>query len=84
MVTLMPVTGSVHVDIEVVEEVVEVEVVHATAVLAGAEPQEARPNRATSKPKKSRRFTALLDSLSEIPATYGCVSILIPKTTKYD
>lgn len=84
MVTLMPVTGSVQVDEEVLLDAVEVLVTHVTAVLAGAEPQEARPNRAMSKAKKSRCFTAPLDSLFEIPGTFGCVSILIPKTTEYD
>jgi hypothetical protein len=81
---VIPVTGSVQEDEEVVVEVVEVLVVHVTAVLAGAEPQEARPNRSMSKTKKSRRFTAPLDSLFEIPGTFGCVSILIPKTSNYD
>jgi hypothetical protein len=84
MVTLMPVTGSVQVDEEVLLEVVEVLVMHVTAVLAGVEPQEPRPNRSMSKTIKSRRFTAPLDSLFEIPGIYGCDSILIPKTSKYD
>ncbi len=79
IVTLIFVTGSVHVDVEVVAEVVEVVVVHVTAVLVAVEPQEARPNRAVSKTKKSRRFTAPLSSLFEIPGTYGSVSTLIPK-----
>ena len=84
MVTLMPVTGSVQVDEEVLLEVLEVLVMHVTAVLAGVEPQESRPNRPTIKTKKSRHFIAPLDSLFEIPGIYGCVSILIPKTSKYD
>jgi hypothetical protein len=79
MVTLIPVTGSVQVDVEELVEEVAVVVVHVTAVLAGAEPQEARPNRAMSNTKKSRRFTAPLSRLFEISGTYGCVSTLIPK-----
>ena len=80
IVTLMPVTGSVQVDIEVVVEVVEVVVVHVTAVLVAAFLlQEARPKSAMSKTKNRRRFTAPLSSLFEISNPYGSVSILILK-----
>jgi hypothetical protein len=79
IVTLIFVTGSVHVDVEVVVEVVEVVVVHVTAVLVAAEPQETRPKGAMSKIKNRRRFTAPLSSLFEISNIFGSVSILIPK-----
>ena len=45
MVTVIPVTGSVHEEEEEVEEVVGVVVVHVMAVLAGAPPHETRLNR---------------------------------------
>lgn len=80
IVTLIFVTGSVHVEVEVVAEVVVVLVVHVTAVLAAAWWQEVSPNRAMSETKNRRRFTAPLSSLFEIPNTYGCVSTMIPKT----
>ena len=76
IVTLIFVTGSVHVEVEVVAEVVDVVVVQVTAVLVAVCLQEARPNRATSKTKNRRRFTAPLCSLFEIPNTYGSVSTL--------
>jgi hypothetical protein len=64
IVTLIFVTGSVHVDVEVVAEVVDVVVVHVTAVLGALYPQEVRPERATpiSKAKNKWRFTAHLSS----------------------
>jgi len=80
IVTLMFVTGSVHVDVEVVVEAVEAVVVHVTAVLVAAEPQEVRPKRAASKTKSRTRFTAPLSSPFEIPDRYDSVSTLIPKT----
>ena len=49
IVTLIFVTGSVHVDVEVAVEVVVVLVVQVTAVLVAVEPQEAKPNRAMSE-----------------------------------
>ena len=67
IVTLMFVTGSVHVDVEVVVEEVEVLVVHVTAVLVAAEPHEARPKREVNKINSRRRFTAPLSCLFEIP-----------------
>ena len=80
IVTLIPVTGSVHVDVEVVVEVAEVVVVvQVTAVLVAACLQEARPKRAMSKTKNERRFTVPLSSLFEIPNSYGSVSTLILK-----
>lgn len=82
IVTLIFVTGSVHVDVEVVVEVVEVVVVHVTAVLVAVEPQEVRPKTEMppSKTKNRRRFTAPLSSLFEIPDAYASVSTMIPKT----
>jgi len=79
IVTLMFVTGSVHVDVEVVVEEVEVLVVHVTAVLVGVEPHEARPKREVSRMNNRRRFTAPLSSLFDIPDKYASVSILILK-----
>jgi hypothetical protein len=80
-VTLIPVTGSVHVDVEVVVEVAEVVVVvQVTAVLVAAYfLQEIKLKTAMSGAKYRRRFTAPLSSLFEIPDTYGSVSTLIPK-----
>lgn len=82
MVTLILVTGSVQVEVEVVEELVEVEVVQVTAVLV-VEPQEARPKRAKSKTQDRRRFTAPRCSLFEIANAYDSVSTLIPKMRNY-
>jgi len=79
IVTLIFVTGSVHVDVEVVAEVVEVVVVHVTAVLAGAAPHDVRPKKAMSKTKNKRQFTAPLSSLVEHPDKYGSVLTIIPK-----
>jgi hypothetical protein len=84
MVTLIFVTGSVHVDVEVVAEVVEVVVVHVTPVLVAAFLHEAKPERAMSKTKNRRRFTAPLSSLFEIPNAYGSASTLIPKMRNYN
>ena len=80
IVTLIFVTGSVHVDVEVVVEVVEVAVEHVTAVLVAAYfLHEAKLRTAMSGAKYRRRFTAPLSSLFDIPNTYGSVSTLIPK-----
>jgi hypothetical protein len=79
IVTLIFVTGSVHVDVEVVAEVVDVLDVQVTAVLVVACLQEAKPNRAMSKTRNGRRFTATLCSLFEIPDAYGSVSTMVPK-----
>src|ERR1700732_1704514 len=67
IVTLIFVTGSVQVEVEVVAEVVDVEVVQVTAVLVAACLQEARPNKAMSEINSRRRFTAPLCSLFGIP-----------------
>jgi hypothetical protein len=67
IVTLIFVTGSVHVDVEVVDDEVEDVVVQVTAVLAGAAPQEVRLNAATSKIARTmKRFTAPLSPLFQI------------------
>jgi len=79
MVTLIFVTGSVHVDVEVEVELVVVLVVHVTAVLVVAWWQDAKPKRAMSETKNKRRFTAPLCSLFEIGKRYGSASILTPK-----
>ena len=79
IVTLIFVTGSVQVDVEVVAELVVVLVVQVTAVLAGAAPQEDKPKRATSKTRKRRRFTATLYSLFYISDPYGSASTPVPK-----
>jgi len=57
-VTLMLVTGSVQVEVEVVVELVEVVVVQVTAVLAGAAPQDTRLAAGASNAKPSRSLTA--------------------------
>jgi hypothetical protein len=81
IVTLIFVTGSVQVDVVVVEDDVEVVVVQVTAVLAGAAPQEDRPKIAQkAKTKIRRRFTAPRSSLIEIPGACDCVSTMIPRT----
>jgi hypothetical protein len=78
--TLMFVTGSVHVDIEVLVEVVEVVVVQVTAVLAAVYfLQEAKLRKAMSDAKYRRGFNAPLSSLFQIPNIYDSVSTLIPK-----
>jgi hypothetical protein len=79
IVTLIFVAGSVQVEVEVVEELVEVEVVHVTAVLGALYPQEVRQKRATGKAKNRRRFTAPLLSLTEICNPYDSASTLIRK-----
>jgi hypothetical protein len=79
IVTLIFVMGSVHVDIEVVLEEVEVVVVQVTAVLVAAFLQEARPEMAMSNTRNGRRFTAPLSLLIEIPKTCDSVSTPIPK-----
>jgi hypothetical protein len=80
IVTLIFVTGSVHVDVEVVAEVVEVVVVQVTAVLVAAFfLHEIKLKIAMSGAKYRRRFTAPLSSLFEIPDAFGSVSTLIPK-----
>ena len=77
IVTLIFVTGSVHVDVEVVVEAVEVVVVHVTAVLAPAyflhEIKLKTPTRAA---KYSRRLTAAPSSRFEIHHACGSVSPL--------
>jgi hypothetical protein len=78
MVTLMLVTGSVQVLVELFEAVVDVEVVQVIAVLAGAAPHEARPKRAMDKTKKERNFTEPLSLLFEIPHTFDSASTVIP------
>ncbi len=79
IVTLIFVTGSVQVDVEVVEEVVEVVVVHVIAVLAGAAPHEVRPKKAMSKTMNKRQFAAPLSCWFELPDKYGSVLTMIPK-----
>jgi hypothetical protein len=78
MVTLMLVTGSVQVLVELFEAVVDVEVVHVIAVLVGAAPHDTRPNRAMDKTKRERNFTAPLSLLFEIPNTFDSASTVIP------
>jgi len=77
IVTLIFVTGSVHVEVEVVVEEVEVLVVHVTAVLVGVEPHEARPKREVSSMNNRGRLTTLLSSLFDISGKYASVSTLI-------
>jgi hypothetical protein len=79
IVTLIFVTGSVQVEMEVVEELVEVVVVQTTAVLGALYPQELRPKRATSHAMNRRRFTAPPSSPFEICNPYGSASTLIRK-----
>jgi hypothetical protein len=67
IVTLMFVTGSVHVEMDVVVEEVDVEVVQTTAVLGAADPpHEAMPKTAQTKIKGRRRFIAPLRLFFEI------------------
>jgi len=70
----MLVTGSVHVDVEVVVDEVEVVVVHVTAVLAGLAPQEDSPQTAASTARKRTPFTARPAMLFEFPDRYLCNS----------
>jgi hypothetical protein len=79
IVTVIFVAESVHVEVEVVEDVVEVVVVQVTVVVAAVEPQEARPNGAISKMKDRRRFTVPRPLMFEIPSSYGTISTLNPK-----
>ena len=80
MVTLMLVVGSVHVEVEVEEELVDVEVVQVTAVLAVlAWWQEDRAKRTRTNGNKNGRLTAPLSWPFEIASTYSCVSARIPK-----
>ena len=78
IVTLMLVTGSVHVSVELFVAVVDVVVVHVIAVLAGAAPQEVRLKIAMDKIKRERNFTAPLSLPFEIPNTFDSASTLIP------
>jgi hypothetical protein len=75
----MFVTGSVQVDVELVEEVVEVVVVQVIAVLAAAWWQDGRLRSAMKSVNKRRRFIAPLSSIFEIPNAYGSVSTMILK-----
>jgi hypothetical protein len=75
----MFVTGSVHVEVAVDVEEVDVVVVQVIAVLAGGAPQEVRPKKAMTATKNRRRFTEPLSSLFEIPETCSSASTLIPK-----
>lgn len=78
IVTLIFVTGSVQVEVEVVVEEVDVVLVHVTAVLAGAAPQEVRPSKAPPRrTRASRRFTAALSWLTQILNARACFSILV-------
>jgi hypothetical protein len=78
MVTLMPVTGSVQVFVELFVAVVDVEVVHVITVLTGTAPHEVRPKRAMDKTKRERNFTAPLSLQFEIPHTFDSASTVIP------
>ena len=67
IVTLIFVTGSVHVDVEVVVELVAVVVVQVTAVLlVVAWWQDTSPKRPVNKIRNRKRFTAALSSQLEI------------------
>lgn len=80
IVTLILVTGSVHVDVEVVAELVEVEVVHVTAVLGAAYLlHDGKLRRAISGAKYRKCFTAPRSLRYEIQNACGSVSALIPK-----
>jgi hypothetical protein len=83
IVTLMFVTGSVQVEVEVVAEDVVVLVVQVTAVLAGAAPQEDKPKRAATNARNRRRFTATLCLLFEIPNSYDFGPTMILKIGNY-
>jgi hypothetical protein len=74
MVMVIFVTGSVHVELEVVVEAVEVEVVQVIAVLKGAAPHEASPSAAASKITNRRLFTAPLYSTLDIPNAFGSLA----------
>jgi len=78
MVTLMLVTGSVQVEMDVELEEEDVLLVHVTAVLTGALPQEARMDTATDKMQVERSFTAPLYLPFRISTALGCTSSLIP------
>ena len=78
IVTLMLVTGSVQVLVELFVAVVDVEVVQVIAVLTGAAPHEVRPIRTTDKTKRERDFTAPLSLQIEFPNTFDSASTVIP------
>src|ERR1700730_10979588 len=83
IVTLMFVTGSVHVDGEAVAGDVEVEVVQVAAVLGAAYCLHAvRPKRMMSGAKYGRRLTAPPTSRFQIHNACGFASTLIPKMSK--
>ena len=67
-VTEIPVVGSVHVDVDVAVEVVEVVVAQVTAVLAAVPPQEVKPKAAVTNAdaKYKKRLTAPLSSVFEM------------------
>jgi hypothetical protein len=76
-VTLMLVTGSVQVFVELFVAVVDVEVVQIIAVLTGTVPQDARPKTAMDKTKRARNFTPPRSVLFDIPNTFDSASNLI-------
>ena len=82
MVTVIPVTGSVHAEEEEVEEVVEVVVVHVTAVLT-APPHETRLNRPIIRARSGSRLTAPLSSTSRIPHRCGSLPTPLQKKSNY-
>jgi len=79
MVTLMLVTGSVQVEVELVEDVVEAVVVQVIAVLAAEWWHDGKVSRAVNSANKTRRFTAPLSLLLRIPKAYDSVSNLVLK-----
>jgi hypothetical protein len=80
IVTLIFVTGSVHVDVEVVAEEVEVDVVHVTAVLGAAYLlHEGKLRMAMRGAKYRKRLTAPRSSRYEFQNACGSISTLIPK-----
>jgi hypothetical protein len=78
IVTLMLVTGSVQVLVELFVAVVDVEVVQVIAVLVGAAPHEASASRTTGKIISERYFTAPLPLLIEFPNSFDSASTVIP------
>ena len=80
IVTLMLVTGSVHVEVEVELDEPEVLVEQVTAVLAGAAPHEASPRTAASKANARSVFTPPRSFQWEIPDTCRSVATLNSRT----
>ena len=81
---LIPVTGSVHVEEEALDDVVDVVVVQVMAVVAGAVWwHETKPNAPINRTKTGRRFTAPLSSTLRILMQSVSVAKSLQKNANY-